>query len=995
MRPSSTPTTPVSLAAAEDPVLQIMDIACGVQDPAAALSQLHTLFRTSPDVRAALRLVPPAYMDGLSASVCAGTLIATASKATNSSAIENKAASGSQLLQLLVVHTLDGNDSAASMLTMLLSNGAAAVSQDQALALSTAAASTLIARVQDTRPELDSFAELLRVLDTSTNKVADSSPSLPSWVGDLVTATADAAIAIPESTDGNEQRGSQVLCLLAQLLTQYAGTATRALAMYAGIRRLARHVIRLLSQPSPLIAAPALHVLTRILLHPQPSPSQAHATPLTVLADSLGGKLFDHAHMDRTLVLAADLCLNCHAADHASGMAAESLEALVAADLRVLEAVAGVVRAVSTAQSPSIRSRFLQTTALTPAIDHLVAMAAIDRRYLDMLLHMANSMLLCAAGNAALPLVAPLYRAYQDQSGDSAATTMETPGGRSEEPSIVDMIADMVISGIEDIADTVPRLTPPPVGTGSGEPSLGSSPLSWPRVASDEGGCGWFIGCNWRQCQEVVCFLQLSLSSLGEGPEQGMHWVREFVQVVTQVLRSLLAPTPSAEFQGVPASDPFVTEPAADLHLQTRTGHQVLALGTYYWTVRPVLSLALDLISQSPAVSLYWTEWARTGELSQAMQWADWVEQGISGDPTMVQGQALFAELGQAFSQLDSTSPIASIIYPESQVSKAVVVSPPDVATPSSTPLSCATSPGPEHVIGIHELRAASAGLGISAPGVCLAHKAAVHGRAAVIWHWARTCQAELASMLLLSCGVAASDEVLVRRASRLRVLAHSSRLMVAQPPGSPNAAAPHMFASLSLAVAARQQTQKQHTAQYDMYTRRLYDQHQGLAKLEARNVGLVHELEQARVDHTQQQAHWEKQQALAAETEQRLEADVLEWKEECMRTRQHLDQSEDIGHQARQQLLQLTERQQALQESFAARQEGWEQRKLALTENIRKLEIALSEAVARLREQEASAAAERAASDQTRDQLAAAQSKLAQYCRLSESLYTLTRMSH
>ncbi|KAJ1759643.1 hypothetical protein LPJ58_002167 [Coemansia sp. RSA 1591] len=121
----------------------------------------------------------------------------------------------------------------------------------------------------------------------------------------------------------------------------------------------------------------------------------------------------------------------------------------------------------------------------------------------------------------------------------------------------------------------------------------------------------------------------------------------------------------------------------------------------------------------------------------------------------------------------------------------------------------------------------------------------------------------------------------------------------------------------------------------------------------------------------------------------QQMETDVSEWKEECIRTRDDLEQTGVLLTTAREQLAQLTDKHTQLKDTFAAKQLDWERLQQTITDNVRKLELALGEAVARLRQLESQNAAERAVADELRAQQAVMAAKLAEYSKLSETLFT------
>ncbi|KAJ2762934.1 hypothetical protein IWQ57_005679, partial [Coemansia nantahalensis] len=341
-QPPSPPasTLPASPGPGSDPLLQTMAVARHAgADVATRLSALHA---ASADVRAALRLVPPAYMDALAAAADTAGLVAGGAWQGS----RRQSAPGAALQQRLVELAADGADEAAAMLAELLGCACAAdhLPLHQLLAVQGAAARTLTARLGDGGARLDAFAALLCTASdlAAARDAAAAAAAARGWMRDLALAAAGVA-ALPEAAEP-----APVLSLLARLLAQHGAAAVEALAAYEGLRAMTRRIIALLSQPAPLGVAPALHVLTRLLLHahPEPAPDDRQCRELARLADSLGCKLFDADHIARTLALIADLCLDCRAAVAAADAPPGASDAPVGHDLRVLREVAGTVDAL-------------------------------------------------------------------------------------------------------------------------------------------------------------------------------------------------------------------------------------------------------------------------------------------------------------------------------------------------------------------------------------------------------------------------------------------------------------------------------------------------------------------------------------------------------------------------------------------------------------------------------------------------------------------------
>ncbi|KAJ2319070.1 hypothetical protein GGI00_006481, partial [Coemansia sp. RSA 2681] len=319
-------------------------------------------------------------------------------------------------------------------------------------------AQALLTRVRDEVPVVSAHARLLRAVHSNSASNCSYQP--------LLCTVVDAIVAASVSTASSATRLAQLLCVAAQVIEHDQRSALAVLASLESLRGFARHVIKLLSVPEPIIAAPALHLLTLILLHPpisdtaaavvagqlQQQQQQEQVSPLTILADGLRGKLFDAAHIGRTLVLAADLCHNCQQAAAARG---SNNGSSVDDDVVVLDAIAGMVAAIAQCEQSdnsalqAVRAAFFASTELVPAIVHVVAMAKLDRRYLHSVLRMATA-ILSRPEDATTPLVCALTGESQGSSSSSSSS--------DNLPSVIGELLELVLSGIEDIDDAMPLM---------------------------------------------------------------------------------------------------------------------------------------------------------------------------------------------------------------------------------------------------------------------------------------------------------------------------------------------------------------------------------------------------------------------------------------------------------------------------------------------------------------------------------------------------------
>ncbi|KAJ2496606.1 hypothetical protein GGH96_005710 [Coemansia sp. RSA 1972] len=947
-----------------------------------ALDRLEQAHK-SPDTRAVLRLIAPQFMNALG----------TASVAAQAVGLQSTdSALGTALVQKIVERTLEGSDAAAAMLTDLADNVDAAACVTCQVSLQEIAENILLSRVKLQNAKLDDFARLLATLNEHCVAGTENG-----WIRELLVATVEAVANIPNSPD-QEHNSMQILCLFSLLLTLYKDEAVRVLNALDSTRKLVRHVINMLSRPSPLIAAPALHVLSRILLHPHDTLDLlSQHTTLSILAVSPGRKLFDGTHMSRTLVLAADMCLNCVAADTNTHSGTDTRAELVASDLRVLDAVAGVVQSCASAQAKEAREWFFQSTAMVPAILHLVSMSELDRQYLNPLLCIVNSILSLSEANT--PLVAALIEPSQRSQHESAP---QSPQTKSDELSIIDKIVELVISSIEDVADTVPRFTLPVNLDVEAVTSSNGQDFSWPRVSSDESGCGWFVNCTLKQRRSVLLFLQHAMQA-----DEDQYWVRELFVTVTQIVGNFVHIAKSPKTDPV---DPFgVVQNTADgVKARARAEQQMQAIGSYYWTIKPILAFVADLIEVSSSVAAYWREQLCSNGMAGILPWAEITCQQAMSSLNVPMDRTLYNDV------CDILAPLNTGKYSESQQQMSRSVRP-SVATPSDSSSSSSTaSPRLDRSdIAIDDLRAASFsnGLGVTTTDEKLNCGTSATGliQAAVICYWACTCQIELATLVLRSNYTSANDVNGINQLVHLEEYVQESRSFVAPPLMQRTCP---FLASLVFASTVQQRSQQEHVAQQTALLQRLKEQADSLVDMESENTRMQDELRLQKTHASQQSAQFSQQQeeirvlelakrGLEASTlehqkqRQQMETDATEWKEECIRTRDDLEQTGVLLNTAREQLAQLTDKHTQLEDTFAAKQSDWDSLQQTMTDNVRKLELALGEAVARLRQLESQNAAERAVADELRAQQMVMSAKLAEYSKLSETLFSLSRLPH
>lgn len=469
------------------------------------------------------------------------------------------------------------------LMDMLLGNSGYAVSHETARQLGTVWAEILRNRLAT--KELGPYSHLL-VWAMSRQSDSDWQRT---QINLLVPAIAEAVVGTPiDTVTANAKNNlSELLSLLVQLIEQHPQYTLESLAGLPNLRQLTRNVIKLLSVPSPLIAAPALHLLTLVILLPPYASLSLRPLEAIVAGGGLRAKLFDGQHIHRTLELIADLCLNCQSPllnektsnDGCLGLEYGKGMKFVNTDMQVLDAVAGIVDAMSSVlkQEDPARTAFYESQELVAAIEHLCSLSAMDRRYIFPLLRMVNSII---SGVSTEDLKSPLIQVLYQRHASSIPSPAGSNGSVSETStcgntsSVMSEILDMVVSGIEDTAYTVP-----------GFESSGNE--QQPRVSSEESGCGWFINCPTSlQRQVVVEFLAIMLDQ--QDNDDG-NVAQDLAMVILHVLTTIL-PLPE---DGMLFGD--------------KDDGAVAKLGGYYWAVRPVLTLCCKLCKLQPGFAKCWS----------------------------------------------------------------------------------------------------------------------------------------------------------------------------------------------------------------------------------------------------------------------------------------------------------------------------------------------------------------------------------------------------
>ncbi|KAJ1784461.1 hypothetical protein LPJ59_006353, partial [Coemansia sp. RSA 2399] len=464
---------------------------------------------------------------------------------------------GTRLVRLLTAHVLDGSDEAAEMLADMLDNDRRST-QDATMGLETMSAleasivQTILHRVKCGRcPESGTFARLLSVVTVKQQRIAtaalEDNKKLQWWIPLLISAIADALIGdsattttttLPE-TNRVAAEASRLLRLLTFVIEQY--DTTDVLSALPSLRTLTRRIIAMLSAPIPLVAAPALHAITLLVLGANSYPV-AKDSPMYGLSRSLSAKLFDASHMNRTLTLVADFCLNCQEPSSSTSHSGNEAERgdVVVDDLVVLEAVSGIIGAI-VRNTGAVRKRFYESTTVVQAIVHLQQLASYDHRYLTPLLSIVSA-IVSLSDDSEQSLASPLLQSllFHAAANDSSLASINdaTVGD-----CIVKEIVDFVTLCFEDSVDMMF-----PMAMGCRILDLRTEHCFPPDhqqqqqpmwlCTSYEGSYGWCFNSGQKQQRRISQALVSLVDTLkhvrksNRTDDQGALWMRRIVDTV-------------------------------------------------------------------------------------------------------------------------------------------------------------------------------------------------------------------------------------------------------------------------------------------------------------------------------------------------------------------------------------------------------------------------------------------------------------------------------
>ncbi|KAJ1766888.1 hypothetical protein IW140_006033 [Coemansia sp. RSA 1813] len=989
--PETSSAAAVSAAASttnNDPLHQTVAVLESESKPADTIAALYSLYKSSPDVRAVLRLIDPAFIDILSAG--ARFSFDNNSLATGGSIVKDTGA-GTYLMRLLTAQALGGSDGAAEMLGDMLDNshGHSSIQATMGLEISTLRASivqNILQRIRDGCPDSGSFTRLLGIVESiATAKHAVQDDELFSWIPLLVSTIGDALIdiddfaSLPETVnDAIANKASRLLRLLTFVSEQYNAHAIHALSTLPSLRTLTRRIIKMLSAPVPLVAAPALHALTLIVLGTSNDvvPSDS---PLTDLSRSLSAKLFDAEHITRTLTLVVDFCLNCQEPTNDPKSVPD--------DLLVLEAVSGIVGAIVRTKS-NARGLFYQSTAIVHAVNHLQQLASFDHRYLTPLLSVVGSIV--SLSDDAWFMKSPLLQALFY---DSDCSKREGPA-TSDGDCVVNDVAEFVALCFEDAVD---MMLPFPMVMGGKMLNLRNDRVTpdhqsmW-MCTSYEGSYGWCFNSGWKEQRRIgrdlACLLEKQRYVQGsDGAGSKVEQINALHRVLDTVVKPYLSSYIDADLLGATVME--LDENTAERQLV----QQLAYIGCHYWIVKPVLTLVTDLAYGTHIAAQPSSE-VQNHELQKLFDWARSI--GTKNKEISLRQSVLSVF---ASNKRNDSSPME---HQQNSVPLSAV-----------TPDSAFSSPGSVTPgIAMDELRKASnnnvgrkeefeaTGLGISMDHALYRSRLA---QVIIIGHWKHTCDTELAQLL-----VQLSEATHAKGGDDLKK-------QIEQVSSTSNAAGnscrlPGLYDCISAVVDLYSQHTAAKIATESTFARAMQRKQEELMGAGDEIAYLSNELQCVQGQHSELTGRINRYQEINGELEQeskrlktsfdeldvahrRVQADASEWKDECMATRDLLDKSEDSGKQTRMQLEQLSEMHGRLEREYEREQEIWGTKHREMAKSNKELEMALANAVTRLRGLESQADLDRSINEELRRQNAAMAMRLSEFSKLSETLHNLSRI--
>ncbi|KAJ1904270.1 hypothetical protein LPJ81_002593, partial [Coemansia sp. IMI 209127] len=443
-----------------------------------------------------------------------------------------------------------------------------------------------------------------------------------------------------------------------------------------------------------------------------------------------------------------------------------------------------------------------------------------------------------------------------------------------------------------------------------------------------------------------------------------------------------------------------------------RLVHQLTYIGCHYLIAKPVLALAADLAYGSLIIAAAPKDGpeshSSSTELQALFDWAQTVVSPKTGEKQPTLRQEVLSLLSADGNNDGGGGGGDSLI--EQHWLRSV----PNAVTPDSAFSSPGSAMHGESIIDIDELRKANskeegwlekAGLGISmdhhpdGSRLLLLERSRL-AQVLLIGYWKRLCDVELARLLVQLSK--ANDPATERQISfSANTVGRGISLL---PP------TPSLFDCMSAIVNLHKRQMSAKATAENAFHKAMQSKQAALAGAEDEIAYLSSELQSAREQHGELTRHIERHQEINGEIEQeskrlkttvdeltaahkQAHADGVEWKEECVATRELLDMSESSAAKTRLNLEQLSVKHGRMEREYERGQEIWATKHREMAKSNKELELALANAVARLRDVEAQADLDRSVNEELRRQNAAMAMRLSEFSKLSETLHNLSRI--
>ncbi|KAJ2853444.1 hypothetical protein GGI22_004868 [Coemansia erecta] len=525
---------------------------------------------------------------------------------------------------------------------------------------------------------------------------------------------------------------------------------------------------------------------------------------------------------------------------------------------------------------------------------------------------------------------------------------------------------------------------------------------------SYEGSYGWCFNSGQKQqrriSQALVCLLG-KLKTVRKSnctDDQGALWMRRIVDTVVGPHLS--------RYKDVVGS---LKGKASGYRLSRETAerqlvHQLTYIGCHYRIVKPVLALAVDLAYGTPMIAAPKDGPENHSSSTGLQALFDWAQTVISSETGEKQPSLHEEVLSLLFANDDHDS------GGESSIEQHLLRSAPNAVTPDSAFSSPGSAMHEEAIIDIDDLRKANSkegrwwlekgeevGLGISTDPHCMLLERSRLAQVLLIGYWKRLCDVELAHLL-----------VQLSEANDPATATKGQMPFSANTVGSIRLPPPSLFDCMSAIVDLHRRHMSAKAAAENAFQKAMQSKQAALAGAEDEIAYLSSQLQSAQDQRSELTRQIQRHQETNGEIEQerkrlkttadeltaahkQAHADAVEWKEECVATRDLLDKSESSAARTLLDLEQLSETHGRMERKYAREQEMWATKHREMAKSNKELELALANAVARLRDVEAQADLDRSVNEELRRQNAAMAMRLSEFSKLTETLHNLSRIQN